>query len=68
MEIKLSIELASGNESFQDGRHGIETARILTELAQWFTDGAEGMFDLRDINGNWVGRASFEAWEEEAQE
>lgn len=66
MRIKLSLTMESENAAFQDGMHKHEVARIMREMAEWIADGAEGKFDLRDVNGNWVGRADFDAWEEEA--
>lgn len=65
MRVRLSINIDSENAAFQDGMHGIETARILRAMADVIFEGAEGMFDLREINGNWIGRAIFEAWDEE---
>lgn len=66
MRVKLDLTLESENAAFQDGMHGHEVARIMREMAEWIADGAEGKFDLRDVNGNWAGRADFEAWEEDA--
>jgi hypothetical protein len=66
MRVKLDLQISSENAAFQDGMHSLEVARIVRELGAWLSDGAEGMFDLLDVNGNCVGQASFEAWEEEA--
>ncbi len=60
MTMTLHINLAGEGAAFQDGNHGQETARILRAIAWTFEHGAEGRFDLRDTNGNWVGYASFE--------
>lgn len=63
MRVKLEISIESEGAAFQDGMHSLEVARILRAMTEAIAEGAEGMFDLRDINGNWVGRATFEAWE-----
>jgi hypothetical protein len=68
MQVKLTVELESGNDAFQDGMFRLETARIMRELTTWLADGAEGHFNLHDINGHRVGVAIFEAWEEETGE
>jgi hypothetical protein len=65
MRVKLTVEIDSENEAFQDETHCLEVARIMQELAQKLSNGAEGYFTLNDINGNYVGNAIFEAWEEE---
>lgn len=60
MKIVLSINLTGEGDAFQTGNHGYETARILGHIVEAIEDGLEGRFDLRDINGNWVGTATFE--------
>jgi hypothetical protein len=60
MNIKLQVSVVGEGDAFQDGNHGQETARILRCLVDTIEDGMEGRFDLRDINGNWVGTATFE--------
>ena len=65
MRVKLTVELESENAAFQDGMHSLEVARIMRDFTTWLLDGAEGRFTLHDVNGNPVGRADFEAWEEE---
>ena len=60
MNIKLHIDITGEGDAFQTGNHGRETARILRCLVDTIEDGMEGRFDLRDINGNWVGTATFE--------
>jgi hypothetical protein len=65
MQVSLSIEVSSGNESFQGGNHGSEIARILSAFSESILQGNEGPFVLRDANGNKVGEAFFEAWEKD---
>jgi hypothetical protein len=65
MRVKLDLQISSEGAAFQDGMHGIETARILRALADAIFEGSEGRYDLRDVNGNYVGAAVFEAWEED---
>jgi hypothetical protein len=65
MRVKLDLQISSEGAAFQDGMHGIETARILRALADVIFEGSEGYYDLRDLNGAYSGRAVFEAWEEE---
>jgi hypothetical protein len=60
----LNFNLATGNVAF-DENPDLEVARILRALADAIEKGKEGQFTLRDINGNTVGRAFFETWEEE---
>jgi hypothetical protein len=59
MNIKLQVSFTGEGDAFQDGNHGQETARILRAVAGVVEHGGEGRFDLRDINGNWVGSATF---------
>ena len=59
MNIKLQVSFTGEGDAFQDGNHGRETARILRALSGAVELGVEGRFDLRDINGNWVGSATF---------
>jgi hypothetical protein len=56
-EIFLSLTLTSGDDAFQDGKHTMELAAILRNLARQIEDGAEGEFSLRDTNGNGCGVA-----------
>lgn len=65
MRVKLDLQIDSANAAFDDGMHKAEVARIMRDFAEWIADGAEGHFDLYDVNGNHVGAAVFEAWEEE---
>jgi hypothetical protein len=65
MRVKLDLQISSEGAAFQDGMHGIETARILRALADVIFEGSEGHYDLRDLNGGHSGRAVFEAWEED---
>lgn len=65
MQVSLSIEVSSGNESFRGGNHGSEIARILSVFSECILQGNEGPFVLRDTNGNKVGEAFLEVWEEE---
>lgn len=67
MRVKLDLQMESENAAFQDGMHCLEVGRILREFSQWVSDGAEGHFDMYDVNGNYVGAAVFEAWEEEEE-
>lgn len=60
MKIVMAINLTGEGDAFQDGNHGREAARILRHIVDTIEDGMEGRFDLRDINGNWVGTATFE--------
>jgi hypothetical protein len=64
MRVDLDLKLVGEGAAFQDGMHSIETARILRALADAIFEGTEGRFDLRDINGNYVGSCVFDAWEE----
>lgn len=64
MKIVMTINLTGEGDAFQDGNHGRETARILRALSSALEHNAEGLFDLRDVNGNWVGRATFERGDE----
>lgn len=61
--IDLELRLESGNAAFDDSPHN-ETARILRLLADAIESGKEGDFLLSDINGNRVGRAFFEVWQD----
>lgn len=65
MRVKLELTITSGNAAFQDGMHSLEVARILRAITEVIREGAEGMYDLRDVNGAWAGRATFEAVEED---
>ena len=60
MRVALNINLIGEGDAFQTGNHGLETARILRHMIDHIEDGMEGRFDLRDVNGNWVGTAVFE--------
>jgi hypothetical protein len=64
MSVDFTMTIKSGNDAFADNA-GAEVARILRAMAEAIDEhGAEGMFDLRDINGNYVGNAVFEVWAE----
>lgn len=67
MNVKLDLSLESGNSAFE-GNAAMETARILRALADSLEQGREGRFHLVDVNGNLVGKAFFEVWEEEETE
>ncbi len=54
MKLKLTIEM--DNAAFADGNSGNEAARILQAAALRVADGARE-FNLRDFNGNKVGKA-----------
>lgn len=61
MKMKIAIDL--GNAAFSDGNSGHECARILRELAdkiEWFDIARPdpNLSNLRDINGNTVGKAT----------
>ncbi len=60
MNTTLHLSLTGAGDAFQDGNHRQETARILRHLVETIESGVEGRFVLRDINGNWVGSATFE--------
>ncbi len=54
-KVQLSIEL--GNAAFEDGPVEFEVARILRDLADKLeSNGLDGEFSVRDINGNTVGQ------------
>ena len=64
MAVDLTLKIKSDNAAFADNA-GAEVARILRAMADAIDEGgAEGHFDLRDINGNRVGSAWFEVWPE----
>ena len=62
-QIKLTVKMDSLNAAFQDGNHKTEIARILRKLADAVEIGAEGRFNLYDVNGNGIGGAFLEVWE-----
>ena len=64
MYIKLQVGFTGEGDAFQEGNHKHETARILRAVAGIVEHGGEGLFDLRDINGNWVGTATFSRGED----
>lgn len=63
-KITLNLKMESLNSAFQDGNHSTEIARILRLMADGVANGAEGRFHLYDVNGNGVGSAMLEVWEE----
>lgn len=63
-QVKLNLKIESLNEAFQDGNHTSELARILKLMAKGIENGAEGRFNLYDTNGNCVGSAFLEVWED----
>jgi hypothetical protein len=62
--VKFDLKLESLNEAFQDGNHTFELSRILQLVAKGIENGAEGRFHLYDTNGNCVGSAFLEVWED----
>lgn len=62
--VKFDLKLESLNEAFQDGSHAFELSRILQLVAKGIENGAEGRFHLYDTNGNCVGSAFLEVWED----
>lgn len=63
-KITFNLQMESLNDAFQDGNHSTEIARILRLMADGVANGAEGRFHLYDINGNRVGSAMLEVWED----
>jgi hypothetical protein len=63
MAVELNVTVKSGNEAFKQDA-GAEVARILRALADMVGAGEEGYFRLMDHNGNGVGRATLEVWED----
>lgn len=62
-QVTLNLKLDSLNEAFQNGHHTRELQRILRLLADAVASGQEGRFHLYDANGNCVGAAMLEVWE-----
>ena len=62
--VKFDLKLESLNEAFQDGNHTAELVRILQLVAKGIENGDEGRFHLYDTNGNCVGSAFLEVWED----
>lgn len=58
--MKIRIEIDMSNAAFEEAGQGVEVARILRKLSDELdTDPdelRESFWDLRDINGNVVGR------------
>ena len=53
----VKIEFSTCNEAFLDGYLEYEASRIISDIAMRVDQGAtEG--NIRDINGNWVGKWS----------
>jgi len=67
MPVNLSLKLNSYSAAFaQDA--GAEVARILRDMADRITEGAEGPFYLIDVSGNTVGSAFLEVWPDSEME
>lgn len=58
----FDLYISTGNAAFGEGPRdaGLEVARILRELADRIENGIEDETSLFDVNGNCVGRATFD--------
>jgi hypothetical protein len=64
MQVKLTINIESGNDSFQDGNEAIQLEKILRDII-WSLALGGGTGSLYDANGNHVGSSRLELSEDE---
>ena len=62
--VKLTIEIDSGNDSFQDG-HWIPQINKILQNIMWSVSEGGGTGSLYDDNGNCVGASRLELLEDE---
>ena len=63
--VKFNLNIDTCNDAVQDGYHTHELLRILSILSSLIEQGKEGPFRLYDKNGQHLGSASLEVWDEE---
>jgi hypothetical protein len=57
--VKLELKVESSNAAFEDDNARAESVRILRRVAELVTEDGEGG-NIRDINGNMVGKWTLE--------
>ncbi len=63
--VKFYLDIDTRNDAVQDGYHTHELLRILSILSSKLEQGKEGPFRLYDKNGQYLGSASLEVWDDE---